>query len=80
MKERKRSAPLQAALYVALLFAMVFSAYQLYAPKAKAEGVCCQFTTDCRKFGGHSLCCPPVNLMDPCSPGKPNYCLAVCPT
>ena len=70
-----RSLPFKGALYVALLIAMVFSAAQLYAPKASAIA-CCTFGNQCT---GHAVCCLPYGDQQPCSPTKKNYCSSACP-
>jgi hypothetical protein len=69
------SFPFKAALYVALLIAMVLSATQLYVPKASAIA-CCTFGNQC---DGHAVCCYPYGEQQPCSPTKRNYCASACP-
>lgn len=73
---KRGNVPLRAALYLALLASMVYSATQLYVPKAAAFGVCCTYSSQCDS--GHSLCCAPSPLEAPCSQSKRNYCLAYC--
>jgi hypothetical protein len=68
---------LRAAFYLALLASMVYSAAQLYVPKAAAFGVCCSFSSQCTDTG-HALCCAPNSLEAPCSQSKRNYCSAFC--
>jgi hypothetical protein len=67
--------PLKVALYAALLVAMVFSAMQLYVPKAKAYGLCCRYTSDCPD---RAICCKPPLGAAPCSQTLANYCLSAC--
>jgi len=66
---------LKGVLYVALLVAMVFSAMQLYVPKATAAA-CCKFGNDCADF---AVCCVPYGGQAACSPTKRNYCSSFCP-
>jgi uncharacterized membrane protein len=73
---KQRAVPLRAALYAALLLAMVLSAIHLYEPKA-AAGICCKYGIDCRST--HTLCCAPGSEMADCSPTMRNYCLSACP-
>ncbi len=70
-----RSFLFKGALYVALLVAMVFSATQLYVPKASAIA-CCTYGNQCGEF---ALCCLPYGGQGPCSPSKRNYCSLSCP-
>jgi hypothetical protein len=64
-----------AALYAALLAAMVLSAAQLYVPKAKADGFCCTYGNQCARF---SVCCFPDFGQAPCSATHKNYCASAC--
>jgi len=74
---KARGVPLRAALYLALLLAIVFSATQLYSPKA-AAGVCCTYGEDCRVY--RMMCCQPGINMAACSATQRNYCLSSCPS
>jgi len=68
---------LRAALYATLLVAMVYSATQLYVPKANAFGVCCTYTRQCTD-PNHTFCCAPPAGATACSPSQRNYCLVFC--
>jgi hypothetical protein len=74
---KRRSVPLRAALYTALLAAMAYSAVQLYVPKADAYGVCCTYSKQCAD-PNHSMCCAPPTGATKCSPTQPNYCQLFC--
>jgi hypothetical protein len=68
---------LQAALYVALLVAMIFSATQLYLAGASADTIaCCTYGNQCTGF---ALCCVPYGGQAPCSQTRKNYCSLSCP-
>lgn len=74
---KRGKVPLRAALYAALLTAMVYSATQLYVSKANAFGVCCTFSRDCSD-PNHTFCCDPPAGASACSPTQRRYCLLLC--
>jgi hypothetical protein len=63
-------------LYVALMTAMVFSAWQLGETTSHA-GVCCQYGSECE---GSNICCSPASVGgEPCMAGdKRGYCRTSC--